>query len=126
MLSTPLLRHILRDESTTRGLGDVEARMIVEWMADRAEQIALAARSEPRAWDEVRALCRRARVISCFCRLWADRATRGAAIQLVATERLYWPLPRGDVDAGELMEEILAWVDGQDQIVAESMARRAA
>jgi hypothetical protein len=100
--------------------------MIVEWLADRAERIALTAPSEAVAWDQVRDLCRRARVIGCFCRLWAVRATRGAAIQLVAAERLHWPLPRGDVDAGELMEDILNWVDRQDAIVAESMARRAA
>ena len=35
MQSTPLVRHILRDEAVTRGLGDVEARMVVEWLADR-------------------------------------------------------------------------------------------
>src|SRR5207247_2523577 len=109
MQSTPLVRHILRDEAVTRGLGDVEARMIVQWLADRAEQIAHTAGSEASGWECVRGLCRRARVIACFCRLWAVRATRGAAIQLVAVERLFWPLPSGDVDPGELMEGILAW-----------------
>jgi hypothetical protein len=126
MHSTPLVRHILRDEAVTRGLGDVEARMIVEWLAAQAEQIALTTASESIAWERVRGVCRRARVIACFCRLWAIPETRGAAIQLVASERLHWPLPRGDIDAGELMEGILAWVDRQDEIVAESMARRAA
>jgi len=126
MQSTPLVRHILRDEAVTRGLGDVEARMIVEWLAVRAEQIALTAANEAIGWESLRNVCRRARVIACFCRLWAVRATRGAAIQLVASERLHWPLPTGEVDPGELMECILAWVDRQDEIVAESMARRAA
>jgi len=126
MQSTPLVRHILRDEAVTRGLGDVEARMIVEWLADRAEQIALTAGTEASGWECVRGLCRRARAIACFCRLWAVQATRGAAIQLVATERLFWPLPSGDVDPGELMEGILAWVDRHDEIVAESAARLAA
>src|SRR5262249_16939701 len=126
MQSTPLLRHILRDEAVTRGLGDVEARMIVEWMADRAEQVAVSAPTESAAWAAVRALCRRARVIACFVRLWANRSSRGSAVQLVASERLHWPLPAGDVDPGELMEGVLAWVDRQDELVAESLKRKAA
>lgn len=126
MQSTPLVRHILRDEAVTRGLGDVEARMIVEWLADRTEQIAEAAVTETGAWAQVRDLCRRARVIACFVRLWGVPGSRGSAVQLAAAERMLWPLPVGDADAGELMEEILAWVDRRDEIVAESVARRAA
>ena len=125
MQSTPLVRHILRDEAVTRGLGDVEARMIVEWLADRAEQAATITTTEADAWQQVRGHCRRARVIATFVRLWAG-GNGGAALQLAGAERLHWPLPVGDVDAGELMERILAWVDRQDEIVAESTARRAA
>ena len=29
-----LIRHVLRDEALTRGLGDIEARMLAEWVAD--------------------------------------------------------------------------------------------
>jgi hypothetical protein len=126
MQSTPLVRHILRDEAVTRGLGDVEARMIVEWLADRTEQVAISATNDADAWNRVRQLCKRARTISSFVRLWALPGCRGAAIQLVGAERLHWPLPSGDIEAGELMEGILAWVDRQDEIVADSMARRAA
>jgi hypothetical protein len=125
MQSTPLVRHILRDEAVTRGLGDVEARMIVEWLADRAEQSAATNGTEADAWAALRRHCRRARVMAAFVRLWTA-GSHGAAIQLVGAERLHWPLPSGDVDAGELMEVILAWVDRQDEIVAESAARRAA
>src|SRR5262245_9113290 len=106
MQSTPLVRHILRDESVTRGLGDVEARMIVEWLADRAEQAA-AMPTDAAAWALVRAACRRARVIATFVRLWVTDQ-RAAALQLVGAERLHWPLPSRDVDPGELMERILA------------------
>ena len=125
MQSMPLVRHILGDEAVTRGLGDVEARMIVEWLADRAEQAAVAAPTEAAAWAMVRAACRRARVIATFVRLWAA-GEHGSAVQLVGAERLQWPLPAGDVDPGELMEGILAWVDRQDEIIADSLARRAA
>jgi hypothetical protein len=126
MQSTPLVRHILRDEAVTRGLGDVEARMIVDWLADRAEQIAAAHAHEPAAWTAVRDVCRRARAIACFVRLWAVPRSRGAAIQLAAAERMWWPFPAGDVEAGELMEGILAWEDRQDEMTASSHLRRAA
>jgi hypothetical protein len=126
MQSTPLVRHILRDEAVTRGLGDIEARMIVEWLAERAEQIAGSAPSEEIAWAALRRICRRARAISCFVRLWADPDSHGAAIQLAAAEKMFWPLPTGEVDLGELMADILGWVDRQDEIIEESLARRAA
>ena len=125
MPSNPLIRHVLRDEGVTRGLGDVEARMIVEWLADRAEQAAVTVPTEAAAWAVVRQACRRARVIATFVRLWSA-GSHGAALQLAGAERLHWPLPAGDVDPGELMEGILAWVDRQDEIVADSLARRVA
>lgn len=126
MQSTPLVRYILRDEAVTRGLGDVEAQMIVEWLAHRAEQIAFTAAGEANAWDQVRRICRRARTIAGFVRLWSTPDMRGAALQLAGAERLHWPLPSGNIDPGELMEGILEWVDRQDEIVADSHARRAA
>ncbi|HEX3151573.1 MAG TPA: hypothetical protein VHR66_26090 [Gemmataceae bacterium] len=125
MLSTPLVRHILRDEAITRGLGDVEAQMIVEWLANRAEHAADTTPTDEAAWELVHNTCRRARTIAAFVRQWSS-GNQGAALQLVGAERLHWPLPAGDVDPGELMENILAWVDRQDEIVAESLARRAA
>jgi hypothetical protein len=126
MQSTPLVRHVLREEAVTRGLGDIEARMIVEWLAERAEQIAITAPNETIAWVLVRRHCRRARAIACFVRLWADPESRGAAIQLAAAERMHWPLPTGEIESGELMEAILGWEDRNDEIVAESLFRRAA
>jgi hypothetical protein len=126
MHSTPLVRHILRDEAVTRGLGDVEAQMIVGWLANRAEQIAFTASSDSEAWENVRRVCRRARTVAGFVRLWMMPGMRGAALQLVGAERLHWPLPSGDVDPGELMEEILEWIDRQDEIISDSRARRAA
>lgn len=126
MLSTPLVRHTLRDESVTRGLGDMEARMLVEWLTDRAERIADASANEPDAWAEVRSRCRQARVIGSFVRLWSTPESRGAAIQLAGAERLPWPLPAGELEPSELMGEILAWIDRHDQIAAASLVRRAA
>ncbi len=122
MQSTPLVRHILREESVTRGLGDVEARMIVDWLADRAERIADEAPTEAAAWAILRATCRKARAISCFIRLWFEPDSRGAAIQMAAAERAPWPFPSSDMDPGEAMGEILAWTDRNDRLTKDCPA----
>jgi hypothetical protein len=109
MESSPLLRHVLHDEGLTRGLGDAEARMLVEWLVDWAELLADIAESEDEAWQRLRQLCQRARAISRFVSLWSEQASRGAATQLAATERFTWPLPSESLDPGELMGRILDW-----------------
>lgn len=109
MDSGPLLRHVLQDEGLTRGLGDVEARMLVEWVVDWAELLADIADSEEEAWQRLRGLCRRARAIGRFVALWSEKPSRGAATQLAATERFAWPLPSDPIEAGELMGRILDW-----------------
>ncbi|WP_171472044.1 hypothetical protein [Frigoriglobus tundricola] len=111
-MATPcdaLIRHVLRDEALTRGLGDIEARMLVEWLADWTELLADASRTEDDAWSCVNRLCRRGRAIGRFVQLWADPFDRGAAIQLAASERFDWPLPCSDMDPGDLMHHILTW-----------------
>lgn len=105
----PMLRHVLRDEALTRGLGDIEAKMLVEWVADWTELLAEASRTEDDAWSCVRRLCRRGRAISRFVQLWNEPAGRGAATQLAAAERFNWPLPPADLEAPDLMHHILTW-----------------
>src|SRR6266545_3556023 len=108
MLSKPLLRPILDDEALTRGLGDPEARVLVEWLVEQAER---SARTAPE--EQVRAvvsrLCRRARSIGRFVHLWCQPGERGAACQLAAVERFHWPLPATPLDPFDLMQTILAW-----------------
>jgi hypothetical protein len=111
MQSMPLLRHILNEEALTRGLGDEEARVLVEWLVDWAEVLALDSDSEQEAWDGLRRLCRRGRGISRFVQLWAEADSRGAAVQLAASEKFAWPLPFMEEDPAELMVRILAWED---------------
>jgi hypothetical protein len=102
----PLLRPILDDEGLTRHLGDAEARVLVEWLVERAERAATTA--EPgRAAAAVARLCRRARAIGLFVALWCYRNDRGAAGQLAVAEQFPWSLPAADVDPCELMERIL-------------------
>jgi hypothetical protein len=107
MLARPLLSRILRNESMTRGLGDPEARVLVEWLVDRAEALADTAVGpvEPR----LETLCRRGRAIGRFVLLWCYYQQRGAALQLAAAERFGWPFPEAAVDPCELMQAILGW-----------------
>jgi hypothetical protein len=104
MLAKPLLSHILGDDALTRGLGDPEARILVEWLVERAEQF-----PEDVAPDQVKALCRRFRSIARFVALWCHQRNHGAAIQLAAVERFTWPLPSTAIDPCELMQGILDW-----------------
>jgi hypothetical protein len=100
-----LLRPILRDDALTRHLGDSEARILVEWLVERAENVA----DDVDATEKVRVLCRRARAIGLFVSLWCHRGQQGAAVQLANAERFDWPFPEADVDADVLMEHILEY-----------------
>ncbi len=111
MQSMPLLRHILSEDALTRGLGDEEARVLIEWLVDWAELLAKDSDNDREAWDGLRRICRRARGISRFVQLWTDEYSRGPAIQLAAAEKFAWPLPIMEEDPAELMVRILAWED---------------
>lgn len=104
----PLLRPILNNDHLTRGLGDAEARVLIEWLVERAE--ACHAAAGPGAVPaEVARLCARARAIARFVWLWCYQSAHAAACQLAATERFSWPLPTAATDPYELMSEILYW-----------------
>jgi hypothetical protein len=98
-----LLRPILSDDALTRHLGDGEARILVEWLVERAEMWA----TDQDAEAKVQTLCRRARAISLFISLWFYRGQPGAAAQLANAERFDWPLPAPGIDADVMMEHIL-------------------
>lgn len=106
-----LLTPILDDDQLTRRLDDPEARMLIEWLVERAE--ATAAREENRRRTEaaVDRMCRRARAIACFVVLWCHEQSASAALQLAATERFAWPLPAGPVEPCDLLNDILTWED---------------
>jgi hypothetical protein len=108
MQANPLLNHILDDDALTRQLGDEEARVLVEWLVDQAERLA-DSHNNIEAEREVRRLCRRGRAIGRFVNLWCLQRLRGAAGQLAVAERFCWPLPDCELDACELMQEILFW-----------------
>jgi len=107
-----LLNPIFEDEGLTRGLGDAEARMLVDWLVDRAELIHDKNPAEENTRRELGRLCRRARSIVKFVVLWSQESDRGAACQLAATERFGWPLPECEVDPADLMHAILGYEQG--------------
>jgi hypothetical protein len=110
-----LLRPIFENDALARGLGDAEARILVEWTVDQAERAAEHAGSEEEAGRAVRVLCVRARAIGCFVRLWCVEENASAAYQLAACERFPWPLPTGPVDACDLMHDITNWEGGREK-----------
>jgi hypothetical protein len=109
MLSKPLLSPILDNDALTRGLGDMESRVLIEWLVEQAERTAATTPDEASLQAEVRRLCRRGRSIGRFVLLWCHRGERGAAHQLAVAERFNWPLPTESLDPCDLMYWILAW-----------------
>jgi hypothetical protein len=109
MLPKALLNPILADDSLTRGLGDAEARVLVEWLVERIESCHAEGASEDRTREQVTFWCRRTRAIGRFVTLWCYRNDHGAACQLAATERFPWPFPATDADPCDVMIDILAW-----------------
>ena len=112
MVANPLLNLILSDERLTRGLGDAEARVLVEWLVEQAEDLMKQA-NEKDAAAAVNWLCRRGRALACFVRLWCLERARGAAGQLAAAERFAWPLPPAGADPCDLMQTIVSWEGDQ-------------
>ena len=108
MLTRPLLNRILRDEAMVRGLSDPEARLLIEWLVERAEEETWE-QDEEHSEAAVIRLCRRARAISRFVCLWCYNRAHGAALQLAAVERFPWPLPCEMADPCILMQDILTW-----------------
>ena len=102
--------RVLQDERLTCGLGDAEARMLVEWLVERVERWENRVIEPGLLASGIARLCRRGRAISHFVRLWCTERQRGAAIQLAASEHCDWPLPvERDADPCEVMGAILAW-----------------
>ena len=104
-----LLSPILHDEALTRGLGDAEARLLVEWLVERTEARHDQVGDAGPVQAEVVTLRRRARTIGRFVSLWCHERQYAAATQLAATERFPWPLPPGPADPYDLMSDILQW-----------------
>jgi hypothetical protein len=103
----PLLRQVLQSDSITRGLEDPEARVLVEWLVDKVDELKAGQATENTFPGIVDQLTRRARAIARFVGLWS-RGERGSAVQLAAVERFTWPLPTTAVDPCELMNAILS------------------
>jgi hypothetical protein len=113
MVADAFLSHILDNDALTRGLGDPESRVLVEWLVERTEHLAQSSPDKGSPWPAIHVLYRRARAIGRFVGLWCYAQSPGAAGQLAATERFHWPLPTTTVDPCELMQSILAYEERQ-------------
>jgi hypothetical protein len=121
MLARPLLRQILENDSLTRGLADPEARILIEWLVERAEHLAEDALPEPALALAVQALCLHGRAIARFVVLWCHAEEHAGAVQLAAAQRFTWPLPTTtDLDPCELMQFILACEEEQEESKTEA------
>lgn len=119
MLPRDLLDTILRDESLTRGLGDAEAQLLIEWLVDWAELLIGSMEHEAEARLQIERIRLRARAVARYVSLWSVPGSRGAAYQLAAAERFPWSPPSSLTDSFSLMQRILSLEDA-------SPARRAA
>jgi hypothetical protein len=118
MLDRAFLRPILDDDSLTRGLGDEEARLLVDWLVDRAENLAASSLAQTTRQDRLATLCRRARSVGRFVRLWCYDEEYGAAVQLAGAELVPWPLPSGPEDAPDLMARLLRTEEDRASLAA--------
>jgi hypothetical protein len=105
------LSDILKNDALTRGLGDAEARVLVEWIVERAESLAEDTPTEDGFNQKIRKLCERCRAIGRFVTLWSQPRLRGAAAQLAGAQRFNWPFPPPNADPYEIMLGILVWED---------------
>jgi hypothetical protein len=118
---TRLLGPILSNDALTRGLGDPEARILVEWLVAETEHVARDAACEETARRRVERLCQRGRALSRFVRLWCHEENASAAYQLAACERFPWPLPTVLMDPCDLMQDITTWESSaENQTLASS------
>ena len=100
--------QVLRDERLTYGLADPEARLLVEWLVERAEWIprtGLGDNDQELAWS----ICyRRAKVLRQVVSLWCYRGRPDAATQLAASEGMAEYLPTAAVeDALDVMQALM-------------------
>jgi hypothetical protein len=98
MMTTECIQQVMHDERITYGLADPEARVLVEWLVNKAESIPesdLREEDMQCAWE----LCyRRAKVLRQIVSLWCYRGRPEAAIQLAASEGMSEFLPDGSVE----------------------------
>ena len=104
---------ILDDEAVSRNLGDAEARLLFEWLVERAELAAAKADTEVAAERAVAALSRSGALDRQVRLALVQAADQGAGRAARLGRALDWPLPPADIDAWSLTGRILRFEDAR-------------
>ena len=106
-LTPAIVRLITAPEALGVGVEDSVARILVEWLESECQQLPEA--SEGELLLRMKDLQIHARGILRFCQLWNAPATRPGAIQLWATQRWGFRLPKGQASLWELLAGATCW-----------------
>lgn len=101
------LRRVLAEEALTRGLGDPEARILMDWLSEQIEHLPVL--PPTRLAEAVTSLCRQARHARSFVVMWCHEFNHEGAIQLAAVAGLAERLPASNLlHPCDVMEHLLA------------------
>jgi hypothetical protein len=108
MLVDACIDQVMGDSRLTYGLEDPEARLLIEWLVDKAEHLPEMGLRETEQDVTWQLYYRRAKVLRKCVQLWCYRGRPEAAIQLAASEGLAEFLPNSSVEEGvEVMSSLM-------------------
>jgi len=108
MLVDACIDQVMADSRLTYGLEDPEARLLVEWLVEKAEHLPESGLREDELNTAWQVYYRRAKVLRKCVQLWCYRGRPEAAIQLAASEGLAEFLPNSAVEEGvEVMSALM-------------------
>ncbi len=106
-LTPALVRLITSPDALGLGVEDCVARILVEWLESECQQLPEA--SEEETLFRMKELQMHARGILRFCQMWNEPTTRPGAIQLWATQRWGFRLPKGPASLWDLLGKATCW-----------------
>ncbi len=106
-LTPALVRLITAPDALGWGVDDSIIRLLVEWLESECQQLPEGPEEEHLL--RMRELQIHARGILRFCQMWNAPETRPGAIQLWATQRWGFRLPKGPASLWELLTKATCW-----------------
>lgn len=90
MDAEPFVQRVLDDEGICADLDEAEAMALLRWLTGQVRQVVETARSEEAAWQQVDALCRRARQAARLVASWRD-APGPKVVEQASRAGFRWP-----------------------------------